>query len=79
MSRKPKVVEQGKCYRLRRFPCFGITEPSETVVYVYAIEGEKQRTIKLRVVAGEIDPGFSETSYTDFLRRVHSEAPTVMQ
>jgi hypothetical protein len=72
-ARKPKVIEVGKCYRLNAF--WGLGDPSEMVVYVYAIDGVKQRYVRVEGVAG-YDPGWGMESYSGFLRRVHSEVPT---
>lgn len=72
-ARKPKTIEVGKCYRL--FAFYGLGDPSDTVVYVYAIEGMKQRTVRVRAT-GEHELGWSAIGYTDFYRKVHSEVPT---
>lgn len=69
-KRKPKSIEVGKCYRLA---WFGL--PSDTIAYVYAIEGRKQRTVRVQTVAGP-ELGWTADSYTHFLRSVHSETPT---
>jgi len=71
-ARKPKAIEVGKCYRMSAW--FGLGHPSDVVVYVYAIEGQRQRTVRVRGVTQEI--GYNAVSYTTFLRDVHSEAPT---
>lgn len=76
--RKPKTIEVGKCYRLRRFACFGVTEPSNMVVYVCAIEGAKQRWVHIRPIDEDNAPGWTVDSYSAFLRGVHSEVPNVV-
>jgi len=73
--RKPKVIEVGKCYRL--FAFYGLGDPSDVVVYVYAIEGTKQRRVRVRAVSSDHELGWNVASYSEFLRKVHSEAPTV--
>lgn len=73
-ARKPKTIEVGKCYRL--FAFYGLGDPSDVVVYVYAIEGEKQRQVRVRAVSADHNLGWNTEGYTAFLRRVHSEAPT---
>lgn len=72
-ARKPKVIEVGKCYRLNAF--YGLGDPSEVVVYVYAIDGVKQRYVRIECVAG-YELGWNMEAYSAFLRRVHSEVPT---
>lgn len=67
--RKPKSIEAGKCYRLNVFG-----EASDFVVYVYAIEGRRQRHVRVQTIDGHA-LGWNYASYTEFLRRVHSEAP----
>lgn len=75
---KPKAIESGKCYRMRRFPSFINYEPSDQIAYVYAIEGAKQRWVRLQWIS-ENNPGWTMSSYSEFLKLVYSEAPTVMQ
>jgi len=70
--RKPTTIEVGKCYRLSAF--YGMGQPSDVIAYVYAIEGTKQRCVRVRGVTVEL--GYNAISYSDFLRKVHSEAPT---
>jgi hypothetical protein len=76
VSRKPKVIETGKCYRLYRWAnCgFGSREPGDMIAYVYAIDGNKQRWVRCRS-AGEHDLGYNAVPYSQFIRMVHSEAP----
>jgi hypothetical protein len=74
-TRKPKQIEVGKCYRLSAF--YGLGDPSDIIVYVYAIEGERNRHVRVRAV-GEHELGWNCEGYTSFLRRVHSEAPLVI-
>ena len=73
-ARKPKAIEVGKCYRL--FAFYGLGDPSEVVVYVYAIEGLKQRRVRVRAVSADHELGWNAEGYTSFLRMVHSEVPT---
>lgn len=73
-SRKPRSIEPGKCYRL--FAFYGLGQPSDTIAYVYAIEGKKQRWVRVRGVNCEL--GYNADSYTNFLRNVHSEVPNVI-
>lgn len=70
-KRKPAKIEAGKCYRMNRFG-----RRSDVVVYVYAIEGAKQRWCMLKAVSPGHALGYNADSYTSFLRRVHSEEPT---
>jgi hypothetical protein len=72
---KPKSIEVGKCYRMRRHPSFINYEPSDSIAYVYAIDGAKQRWVRVEWVS-EHGPGWNAESYSGFLRLVHSEAPT---
>ena len=44
------------------------------IVYVYAIEGEKQRHVRVTAI-GEHELGWNYESYSAFMRRVHSEVP----
>lgn len=76
-TRKPSMVEIGKCYRLYRFAgCgLGIREPGDVVVYVYDIEGTKHRCVRMKSIS-EQELGYNAAGYNDFLRMVHSEAPT---
>lgn len=74
-TRKPKTIEVGKCYRIN-YP-YGGGYVSESTVYVHAIEGKKQRCVCLRTVAGP-ELGWNAASYSEFMRMVHSEAPTLM-
>lgn len=74
-ARKPKTIEAGKCYRL--FAFYGLGQPSDIVVYVYAIEGVKQRCCRVRAVSADHDLGYNAVGYTDFWRSVHSEVPTI--
>ena len=74
-ARKPKVIEVGKCYRLNAF--YGLGDPSDVIVYVYAIEGKRQRTVRVQSVSLEYDLGWNAEGYTAFLRHVHSEVPNV--
>lgn len=74
---KPKAIEVGKCYRMRRFPSFINYEPSDFVAYVYAIDGAKIRWVRIQWVS-EDGLGWNTESYSGFLRLVHSEAPNVM-
>lgn len=73
-KRKPETIEVGKCYRL--FAFYGLGAPSDVVVYVYAIEGNKQRCVRARAVSADHELGWNAMGYTEFLRSVHSEAPT---
>lgn len=73
--RKPKVIEPGKCYRMNAF--YGLGDPSDLIVYVYAIEGVRQRFVRVRAV-GEHELGYNAESYSEFKRRVYCEEPTVM-
>lgn len=75
-KRKPKSIQIGKCYRL--FAWYGLGKPSDVVVYVYAIEGEKQRYVRVRAVSADHELGWNCCGYTEFLSKVHSEAPTAM-
>jgi hypothetical protein len=72
--RKPVSIEVGRCYRLNAW--YGLGQPSDVVVYVYAIEGNKQRWVRVRAVSADHELGYNAVGYTDFLRSVHSEAPT---
>jgi len=58
--RKPKTIEVGKCYRLLAW--YGLGQPSDTIAYVYAIEGAAQRTVRVQTVAGP-DLGWNADSY----------------
>jgi hypothetical protein len=71
-ARKPKRIEVGKCYRL--FAFYGLGAPSDMIVYVYAIEGEKRRHVRVTAI-GEHELGWNYESYSAFMRKVHSEVP----
>lgn len=75
-SCKPKIIEAGKCYRLYEFAGSGFAtrRAGEMIVYVYAIEGDKQRWVRMRSII-DYELGYNADSYTSFLRKVHSEAP----
>jgi hypothetical protein len=55
---------------------FGVRGPGDMIVYIYAIEGEKRRCVRLTSVV-EHDLGYNAVSYSEFRRMVHSEAPEV--
>lgn len=77
-SKKPKTIEAGRCYRLYRWAgCgFGSREPGESIAYVYAIEGDRRRCVRLRTVDGP-ELGYNAVPYFEFRRMVHSAADNV--
>jgi hypothetical protein len=72
-ARKPKCIEVDKAYRLNAV--YGLGAPSDVVVYVTAIEGNKQRIVRVREVT-DYGLGWSADNYSSFLRKVHSEVET---
>lgn len=74
---KPKTIEAGKCYRL--FAWYGLGDPSQIIVYVYAIDGVKQRKVRCQAISPPgHELGWGYASYSEFFRMVHSEARNVM-
>lgn len=73
--RKPKTIEVGKCYRLSAW--YGLGDPSDVILYVYAIEGDRRRIVRCRAVSGH-ELGWNAVGYTPLLRAVHSEVPTAI-
>ena len=76
-TKKPKIIEIGKCYRLYEFAgCqLQIRRPGNVVVYVYDIEGTKRRSVRMKSISKQ-ELGYNSAGYNAFLRMVHSEAPT---
>lgn len=75
-KRKPTKIEAGKAYKVAAFGARTWGESDlDKILYVSKIEGAKQRICMVTMIYPEGNLGWNAISYTDLLRKVHSEAP----